>query len=305
MSLIGIKLADGSFFPVIEHDVPQRKRVVLTVAREGQTGVQIDLLRRDGDIEQYVGCLVLDDLTEGSEAEIELVVGLDAERNVDARISDTRGEQYQSFSVNLDKIGAPESYSLPDGEASNFNSDIGGVDTLEDIGLPDIEEDLFDEPSSERAHTIDDGSRDELPDFGALELPEEEVGEGAFLDDIAVSSPFAGDDAALAGVTPDDDLFDEQMHDVGIEEGDGDGFLQPRSFSAFALAAIILAALSLIALGAFGVFRWLQTDALPELRAAAFGFVSPAGVRAVRRARRPGRFASRSTPNPFPSAPRR
>ena len=293
MSLIGIKLADGSFFPVIEHDVPQRKRVVLTVARKGQTGVQIDLLRRDGDIEQYVGCLVLDDLTEGSEAEIELVVGLDAERNVDAKISDKRGEQYQSFSVNLDKIGAPESYSLPDGEASDFNSDIGGVDALEDIGLPDIEDDLFDEPSRERTSTTDDDPFD----LGALELPEADADDAAFLDDIGGSSPF-GNDAAISGVTPDDDLFDEQMHDVGIDDGDGSGVLQPRSFSVLALAAIILAALSLIAFGAFGVFRWLQTDALPELRAAAFGLASPSGMLAVRRARRQSRSARCDTPNP-------
>ncbi|MCG8479792.1 MAG: hypothetical protein MI724_11900, partial [Spirochaetales bacterium] len=268
MSLIGIKLADGSFFPVIEHDMPQRKRVVLTVAREGQTSVQIDLLRRDGDTEQYVGCLVLDDLTEGSETEIELVVALDEEGSVEAKISDKRGEHYQSFSVNLDKIGTPQSYSLPDGEGSDFNSDIGGVDALEDIGLPDIEDDLFDGPLNESTGSVDD-SYDELPDFDALELPREEAGDGAFLDDVSASSPFGDDDGAISGVTPDDDLFEEQMDDIGTDDAVGSGTLQPRSFSAFALAAIILAALSLIAFGAFGVFRWLQTDALPELRAAA------------------------------------
>ena len=283
MSLIGIKLADGSFFPVIEHDVPQRKRVVLTVAREGQTGVQIDLIRRDGDIEQYVGCLVLEDLAEGVETEIELVVGLDDERNVDAKISDKGGEQYQSFSVNLDKISAPESYSLPDDNPIEFSSDIDGVDTFEDIGLPDIEGELLDDAPSEPFDTDDGGLSNELPDLASLDLTGDTTAKSAFLDGVEISSPFDHDEAVVPGMTSDDDLFDGQIDDAELEEGDGTGILQPRTFSVLALAAIILVALSLIAFGAFGVFRWLQTDALPEVRAAALGFVLPVWMRRAER----------------------
>jgi hypothetical protein len=199
VALIGIKLADGTFYPVIESDQPQRKRMTLTVAREGQTSAQIDFVRKDGPFDQHVGSLVLQDLAADAASELGLEMGLAADGTIDARVADATGEQFQSFSVNVNTLEAGDSYSLPDLDMDDLPSDIGAVGDLEDLPHP--------EPS------------------GFLDEEEPEF------------------DEAEASVRP------------------------PRSFSALVLAAIILVGLSLVAFGAFSVFRWLQTDALPELRA--------------------------------------
>jgi hypothetical protein len=139
---IGIKLADGSFYPILEDETRQKKRLILTAARDGQTSAQIDLLRYDDHAEQYVGCLVLEDLPEQGTTELELIVGLDGAGNIDARISDTAGAQYQSLSVSLDTLTSTESFSLPDDEAEEPFGDVSGVNSLEEIGLPDFDDSI-------------------------------------------------------------------------------------------------------------------------------------------------------------------
>ena len=61
-----------------------------------------------------------------------------------------------------------------------------------------------------------------------------------------------------------DDRLESDREDID-EESD----VEPRRFNPLLLIAIILFALSVIALGAFGVFNWLRSGSLPELRAAA------------------------------------
>ena len=93
MAQIGIKLADHSFYPVLEDDTPHRKRMVLSVAREGQTSVQVDIVRRADGRDQSVGCLVLEDISPNRGDELEFVLGLDAEGNIEAKISERDGSQ--------------------------------------------------------------------------------------------------------------------------------------------------------------------------------------------------------------------
>ncbi len=130
MAQIGIKLADHSFYPVLEDDSPQRKRMVLTVAREGQHSVQIDLLRRSETGDQLVGCLVLEDLPGETDTELEFVLGLDGSGNIDARISDSSGSQYQCLAANLSQLDLPSAYGLP--EETSDVADISGMESLDD-----------------------------------------------------------------------------------------------------------------------------------------------------------------------------
>ena len=43
--IIGIKLADGSFYPVLEEGTPSEKKLELTTVRDGQTTVQLNLYK--------------------------------------------------------------------------------------------------------------------------------------------------------------------------------------------------------------------------------------------------------------------
>ena len=47
MKTIGIKLADGTFYPVLEEGTPKKRMLDLTTAKDNQTKVQIDLYRSE------------------------------------------------------------------------------------------------------------------------------------------------------------------------------------------------------------------------------------------------------------------
>ena len=47
MKTIGIKLADGSFYPVLEEGAVQEKTLDLTTAHNNQTRIMVDLYRSD------------------------------------------------------------------------------------------------------------------------------------------------------------------------------------------------------------------------------------------------------------------
>ena len=44
---IGIKLADGTFYPILEEGVPAKKRMELTTVKDNQETVQVDLYRSE------------------------------------------------------------------------------------------------------------------------------------------------------------------------------------------------------------------------------------------------------------------
>lgn len=243
MAQIGIKLADNSFFPILDDTTPARKRVVLTVAEEGQPTVQVDLLREsDEGARQYVGCLVLEDLPSAGSNELELIVGVDENEVVNAEIHDAERRQYQSISVSLDQLQQLESFDLPDEESI----DIESVDSLEDVslgdlsvddvGMPDIEGEQFDEDAFETVDDLDD-------EFGA---------------------PADGEDLSF------EDGYEEEEYPEDVDEVAPDR--DPRPFYMVSVVALVIIVVSLVLLGAYGVFRWLQTEPLPDLRAAFIPF---------------------------------
>jgi hypothetical protein len=81
--MIGIKVADGAFFPVFTEDTFARKRLVLTTAHDAQTSVQIDFYRTSSMSVQdasYIGTLLIENIQKKKKRSpsIELLVSLDA-----------------------------------------------------------------------------------------------------------------------------------------------------------------------------------------------------------------------------------
>jgi len=106
---IGIKLADGSFYPVLSEGDQVRKRLVLTTVRDNQDTVQIDLFRGQGELAEetdYIGTLMIENIQPApmKEPEVEVVLGVDAQGNFEATASDALTGESQSLSVSLQSL---------------------------------------------------------------------------------------------------------------------------------------------------------------------------------------------------------
>ncbi len=115
---IGIKLADGSFYPVLSEGDQIRKKLVLTTVRDNQETVQIDLYRGEGEVAEetdYIGTLMIENIQPApmKEPEVEVVLGVDEQGNLEATASDALTGETQSLSVSLQSLsqgpaGPPE-----------------------------------------------------------------------------------------------------------------------------------------------------------------------------------------------------
>lgn len=142
-STIGIKIANRSYFPIIEERSEQKKRLVLTTVNDNQSSVQIDLYRGDGKELQnalYIGSLIIDNIEPASKGdpEVELVLGIDQEKNLIATAADVSSGQKQSLSVSLDALEEDNLYDIPD-----FDIDTTVNEELEEELEEEPEEELF------------------------------------------------------------------------------------------------------------------------------------------------------------------
>lgn len=121
--MIGIKLADGSFYPVLEEGVPGSKKIMLSTARNHQDVVHIDLFRgAEGtslDAAEHIAGIVLEGLCEnpGEESEIELSLSMDDRFNLSATARDACSGEYQSLHINVGTTGSGN-FEIPDAEYS-------------------------------------------------------------------------------------------------------------------------------------------------------------------------------------------
>lgn len=119
--MIGLKLANGRFFPILEETERIAKRVVLTTVQKEQTQVKVDLYR--GDVEsdpgswEYIASLVLEHIqpTSSGMPELELILRLTDTSTLDARIQDEGSGEYQSLRIDIESLEYGD-FSLPDFE---------------------------------------------------------------------------------------------------------------------------------------------------------------------------------------------
>ena len=125
-STIGIKIANGEFYSIVEENSQVKKRLVLTTVHNNQQSVQIDLYRSSTSTMAdalYVGSLVLENIKKRPKGEpsIELVIASDSNGNImaDAADLDASGER-QTLNVSLKSIETENlGADLPDFEFDN------------------------------------------------------------------------------------------------------------------------------------------------------------------------------------------
>jgi hypothetical protein len=112
---IGIKIASGEFYPIIE-DVDKnssvKKRLVLTTVHDKQRSVQIDLYKSDTKTMAdalYIGSLVVEDIRERAKGDpsIEMIIACDKDGHISAEALDldtSAGGQHQYLDVSLKSL---------------------------------------------------------------------------------------------------------------------------------------------------------------------------------------------------------
>ena len=128
---IGIKLANGDFFPILDAESPSAKRLTVTTANDNQASAQIDLFRGPGvDIKSanYIGSLVIENISPmpKGDPEISLELRLDDQGNLKVNGSEASSGESQQLLLSLSDIDRNHVYEIPD-----FN--------LGEITIPDME----------------------------------------------------------------------------------------------------------------------------------------------------------------------
>ena len=114
MNDIGIKLADGTFYPILS-DAVRFQNIELTTVRDNQETVQIDLFR-NGDSLEYIGSLIVEDIAQkkAGESTISLKLEVDENENLKAEAADLDSGAGQTLKVSLAAV-------TPNDEGNDFN----------------------------------------------------------------------------------------------------------------------------------------------------------------------------------------
>jgi LysM repeat protein len=123
-SSIGIKIANGEFYPILSESKAAKRRMVLTTVHDGQKSVQIDLYRsetRTMTDAQYLGTLVVEKLKTRKKGEpsVELVVSQDTEGEISAEAKDLdnpKAVEHARLSISLSSLhkDSAEEIDFPD-----------------------------------------------------------------------------------------------------------------------------------------------------------------------------------------------
>ncbi|WP_315601778.1 LysM peptidoglycan-binding domain-containing protein [Treponema socranskii] len=218
MKMIGIKLADGSFYPLLEEGVPAKKTLDLTTARDNQTAIVVDLYRSETNSmegAEYAATLRIDNLVAhpNGEPDISFTVALDEENKLFAEINDGESGKHNTVTVSLGERTAPEHT----GSDNRYGPAITAGAAL-------AAGELMHAASNEK-------SEDDTLDFSDLDLPEELDLTKPDTQDSAGDAVSAFSDAAndAADIMPESDMFTPPVSSTEAPEKNG---FDTKSFDA-------------------------------------------------------------------------
>ena len=124
MKTIGIKLADGSFYPVLNEGAPSERLLELTTAHNNQTKVMVDLYRSEvGSMEdaEYVDSLQIENLIEhpNGEPTLTFTVSIDENNKLSAKMVDNETGLQSNATITLvsrtlEERLLPDEYDIKD-----------------------------------------------------------------------------------------------------------------------------------------------------------------------------------------------
>ncbi len=240
-NIVGIKLADGSFYPILEEGLASSKLLELTTVRDDQETVQLDLYKAiDGDEKtlEYVDTLLIENLLPRPKEEptLSLTLAIDDDDVLSASIEEAESGESTSLSVSLlnssepTQLGSPD-FALADSEQRMTLSSMPFMDDVprersNEEGLDETvdefhtEEDFTFDMSSIEDESIDDFALDEATiDF---ETEQNQDTDDTILDEaeFEIDIPFEADasDVESDGLDDFDMNLDDETFDMGFDD---------------------------------------------------------------------------------------
>ena len=198
---IGIKLADGSFYPIMEDGVPQKKLMELTTVQDNQTTASIDLYRSElGTMEdaEYVDTLEISELVPhpGGEASMCFTIQLDENNMLSAEVLDPESGKTSTTKADLINLPSEKRNSVPDYTLSEISDD-----DFEEPPLPEApvtwseDADGFDD--SLTAEELEASESSSL-DVNSFDMSDFDLDGFASVDDAHVDALLGDDDTLVA-----------------------------------------------------------------------------------------------------------
>lgn len=237
MKTIGIKLADGSFYPVLKEGSPNERLLQLTTAHNNQTKVMVDLYRSQlASMEdaEYVDSLQIENLIEhpNGEPTLNFTVSIDENNRLSAKMIDSETGLQSNATITLvsrtlEERLLPDEYEIKDptlDENSTFSlNDVDTEEKSDPVSLTSTEENsLFGNDVAGDLNPTDESEGISLeadnPDSGAENAEKLEDYELPVAD---FSSNVIDDfDAPVEETSVDTDFSDDSTHNFSDKELD-------------------------------------------------------------------------------------
>jgi nucleoid-associated protein YgaU len=256
-STIGIKVADGSYYPVIDVEYRGTKKLILTTAKDNQDKVRVDLYKGSGSsLSQaaYIDSLLIENIPPASqgEPEIELLIGIDEEGQLMAEAFDQSTGERQRFDTSItslpEQLGEEPDFALQEPlevEEQNLET----TDGLEIGEGPDAFDLEAGELETESLET--EGLETEGLETEGLEAGEQELEAG---DLAAESQGLDLDEAPLTG--EDYPVGDRDRREDAVRRGGPNVLL---------LVLFVILGIALVGAIAYFVYRAISGPAVPPL----------------------------------------
>ncbi len=214
MKTIGIKLADGSFYPILEEGTAKSYQLDLTTVKDGQTKVQIDLYRSEtGTMEdaQYVDTLEVSNLIPhpNGEAELHLSLALNENNELDAKVVDEETGKQSETSVTLvsrtlAERAEPTNFELSDSPEKEETVEPAVNETVaeETQDTAAVEEPVVNEPD------FSDDFKTETVDLADFDFSADEGEENS------ITAPQTAQDAADVSFSFDSEIAKESVEET-------------------------------------------------------------------------------------------
>ena len=238
MKTIGIKLADGSFYPVLEDNTPSEKQLELTTAHNNQTKVMVDLYRSatcSMEDAEYVDSLQIENLVArpNGEADIKFSVSLDEDNQLSAKIvdSETGNESNTSITLvsrTLEERLVTDEYGINDSKDDKSGAAALAAGALAAGGLLAAAAAMRDKNDSEEAETADSEETE-------VETVEEDVPieDETFVEEPVVEEEAVEENEALEMPAEDSDSQDiiETNDEISFEDTASDETITDDTFA--------------------------------------------------------------------------